>query len=841
MEKTKKYFIFLFLIILIFPSITKGGEIDIWGTTKIIDTLECKQVGPGIIYTRFELPEYPLSAYLLTIDLNDSNNFIETFQAENQVGKTELMTKAYHRLNYEGHSTIAGVNGNFWVVSGQNQPPELLGIPYSGSMMNEEMITMPSSWNRGRATTPEDLLQEIGFAVIDTNKNIWIDDMGFDGKVIINGVGEYPISEINRIRNNNQIVFFNKFMGSVPTRSDDNGIEVFIKPKDGERWRVNEEVTCEVVKIIRDKGGNLINSDESVLSGSGAGKTFLENLSVGQTVKVNMNIFTLKNSNPVPAKEMITGNALVLKDGILTVRNTNEVYNSQLYPRTGIGMSQDGKKVFLIVIDKYGKSVGANTTTMCGILKSFGAWNVASMDGGGSAQMMLNGNIVNNPADGKERAVANGWFVYHNAPEDNTITKIEFADYKIEVPCFASYQPVILGYNQYGVLVNENLSGVKLSCDEGLGHIENENIFVAGANTQNGLLTANYNGIMVSKSINTIPSEIFLRLDSVLVDHRTQYPIEVLSQNDKTVMKIPPSALSWIIRDPEICSIDENGHLKGLKNGSTTVVGTLGDFKDSLKVIVEIPTSGRMIGDNFDVENWTLTASAPLNAVLNTENLPSNWTHGAAVNYVYTSTRAPFIKLLRNAPMYGLPDTLKLIVNVGDINITKALLSLRANNATVSASKEFTTIPKNTDTELSVAMSELFDATDIAIYPVWFDNINFYLGAQTSGQAYTLALKEIVLCYKGVEISGLPSVLLSKYEIFPNPLDGTILNIRTKNNDVNLLQAQLFHLNGQCVVSQQLNPVNGMATFKVGKLPAGTFLLKIRNKETSETINLLIK
>jgi len=191
--------------------------------------------------------------------------------------------------------------------------------------------------------------------------------------------------------------------------------------------------------------------------------------------------------------------------------------------------------------------------------------------------------------------------------------------------------------------------------------------------------------------------------------------------------------------------------------------------------------------------------------------------------------------------MYGLPDTLKLIVNVGDINITKAILSLRANNATVSASKEFTTIPKNTDAELSVAMSELFDATDIAIYPVWFDNINFYLGTQTSGQAYTLALKEIVLCYQGVEISGLPSVLLSQYEVFPNPLDGTILNIRTKNNDANLLQAQLFHLNGQCVVSQQLNPVNGMATFNVGKLPAGTYLLKIYSDDNPETIKLIVK
>ncbi|HQG67169.1 MAG TPA: T9SS type A sorting domain-containing protein, partial [Paludibacteraceae bacterium] len=74
-----------------------------------------------------------------------------------------------------------------------------------------------------------------------------------------------------------------------------------------------------------------------------------------------------------------------------------------------------------------------------------------------------------------------------------------------------------------------------------------------------------------------------------------------------------------------------------------------------------------------------------------------------------------------------------------------------------------------------------------------------------------------------------------------NPLEGNTLNIRIKNNDAKLLQAQLFHLNGQCVASQQLNPMNGIATFKIGKLPAGNYFLKIINKETSETINLLIK
>src|SRR5690606_34422816 len=140
----------------------------------------------------------------------------------------------------------------------------------------------------------------------------------------------------------------------------------------------------------------------------------------------------------------ITGNALVMKNGILTDRNTNEAYNSQLYPRTGIGTSTDGKTLYLIVIDKKGTSIGANTATMCGILKAFGATDVTTMDGGGSAQMMLEGTIVNNPADGKERPVANGWFVYHNAPEDNKITQLAFEDLRTEMPALASYKPIIL-------------------------------------------------------------------------------------------------------------------------------------------------------------------------------------------------------------------------------------------------------------------------------------------------------------------------------------------------------------------------------------------------------------
>ncbi|MBP8945651.1 MAG: T9SS type A sorting domain-containing protein, partial [Paludibacteraceae bacterium] len=65
--------------------------------------------------------------------------------------------------------------------------------------------------------------------------------------------------------------------------------------------------------------------------------------------------------------------------------------------------------------------------------------------------------------------------------------------------------------------------------------------------------------------------------------------------------------------------------------------------------------------------------------------------------------------------------------------------------------------------------------------------------------------------------------------------------IRIKDSNSKLLQAQLFHLNGQCVVSQQLNPMNGMATFKIGKLPAGTYLLKLYSNNETETIKVIVK
>lgn len=812
--------------------------IDIWGVSKKIDTLTYRQVGPGIRYAFMRLPEYPINVHMMTIDLNNQYNTVETFQSYDRTGSTESMTHAYSRLSSTGHTPIGSVNGNFWVVSGQGQPAELLGVPYSGSVRNGEMITDPNGWNRGRGTTAEENLNDIGFAAIDENRKVWITDMGFDGKVFVEGIGEYPISEINRIRKSDELVFFNSYAGQF-TRTDDSGTEVFIKPVGGLSWSVNKETLCEVVRIVKDKGANPIGEGESVLSGNGKAKVFLDNLSVGQQIKVNMGIYTLADKLRPAIKQLVTGNALVMKNGLLTPRNTNEDYNSTLYPRTGIGMSADGKTLYLIVIDgKSSLSVGASTATMCGILKAAGADNATSMDGGGSAQMMLKGQIVNKAADGKERAVANGWMLFSTAPADNRIANFEFSDYILRIPAMASYKPAFLGYNQYGVLSDENLEGVTLSCDPTLGQII-DGQFVASSIPGKGKLVAHYNEIQIEKEVTIEESEVGFRLDSVLLDNKLHYPIEVQSKSGDQVFSINPSFLTWEVGDPTICTM-EKGTLTGLSNGSTWVTGILGNFKDTIKVNVEIPSEVILPVAKFsDLSTWTVKGSSNiLNMSLTSSIFP------VSIKYTYSSGRSPYVLLYKVFPLYSIPDSMKIILNSGKTGITKAILTVRANNQSTYSPIEYTGIEMEKDFVLNFPMGKILtDVNDRACYPVYFEGLKFLLNSatQTLNETYEIQIKEFSLNYGNINVGFDNPELLSRLRVYPNPVIEGVAYVCISIDTPQKARMELYSLSGKLLRSEDL----GTCQTDEIRLPlqgilSGSYLLKIYLGNKNEVMKIIV-
>jgi len=90
-------------------------------------------------------------------------------------------------------------------------------------------------------------------------------------------------------------------------------------------------------------------------------------------------------------------------------------YDTDLHPRTAVGISQDGQTLFLVVVDgRTPISAGKTINGMAVLLGDLGAHNAMNIDGGGSSTMVVDGQIKNNPSDGWERVVSNHWGVMVN-------------------------------------------------------------------------------------------------------------------------------------------------------------------------------------------------------------------------------------------------------------------------------------------------------------------------------------------------------------------------------------------------------------------------------------------
>jgi len=178
----------------------------------------------------------------------------------------------------------------------------------------------------------------------------------------------------------------------------------------------------------------------------------------------------------------------MLKNGAPT---TDQIW-TDLHPRTAFGYSQDKKTSFHCVVDGRGISAGVSTKELAELMMSAGAYEAINLDGGGSSCLYVKDfGPMNTPSDGTERAVANGIFVVSNAPTDNIIAEIRAYENTIKLPHFGVFKPKFLGYNQYGMLINKDVQGIVLSCNEATGFINERGEFVASG-INGGTLNANY-------------------------------------------------------------------------------------------------------------------------------------------------------------------------------------------------------------------------------------------------------------------------------------------------------------------------------------------------------------
>lgn len=120
-------------------------------------------------------------------------------------------------------------------------------------------------------------------------------------------------------------------------------------------------------------------------------------------------------------EDAIGGYQCLVKDGIVTTDWAINDITMKFEPRTMIGLSEDYKKCYFIVMDGKQKeySEGMRLEQAALFCKGIGCYNAFNLAGGEYSTFVINNknngfNVLNKPSNGKERAVINGIIVIKN-------------------------------------------------------------------------------------------------------------------------------------------------------------------------------------------------------------------------------------------------------------------------------------------------------------------------------------------------------------------------------------------------------------------------------------------
>ncbi len=721
------------------------------------DTLVHRQVGPGMVNTIVRIPDYPLNVYVTEVDLNNPNNRVETTIGYNTVGRTEALANAYTRNRTATKRPVVGCNANFWVVSGNGAPWSSfqLGTPLGGVVRNDTTLVNDNTtwdwWNGGPTRSAA--------AAITHDKTLVLGRLQWDGTITAEKLAQPLVyHNVNRRAVAGDICLwgpnytrtreFEDDWTGFNERGNNHTDNYYLTFVEGSGWKNNAPMAFTITRIVRDADRQTLGDYDACLTVTGdANKAAMAALAEGDVLEITSGwtVLEAENQGQRPDIEnLVWGNAPIMHNGELLGRNYDETYNSQVYSRTCYGSSADGKHLYLLVIDKstsplYGMSAGCPTAVACQILKQMcpDVTEIVNMDAGGSAEMMLFGKVINTTTEGTPRAVACGWLVEAVGEEDNVVASIAFDQHRLDVPSYSTIKPRILGYNSIGELVNEDVQGVTLSCDETLGTTSGDTYRAGGASTT-GTLTATLDGMMATVTVRVKDVQPAIALHPIVIDNR-DYPIEVTATVNTNTYFYDPATLEWDVDDSSVATVSD-GVLRGVANGETGLQCRVGEFADSTTVMVEISPSPYLYQD---WTGWTFKGTGAKDIVIDEAT--------GIVTYSYSTNRAPYLLMSKDLTLYSLPDTVALVFN-STMPISYVQVDARNRYHTTSnylridpvGAEEFA---PGVDHTLLIDLDAMGGADNVSTFPVSLKSIKFTLDKNAPAGDHTLALKSFYCHY----------------------------------------------------------------------------------------------
>jgi hypothetical protein len=351
----------------------------------------------------------PQSVLVGTVDPRHEQVQLKALLSNDRVVNREVVTKIALLKRKPGFRPMLAINGDM----STRARVDAYAAPHSMAVSNGELMVAQAC---ARPTLGVDAE---GNAHIDNVRpHVTVTPPGQEDRALIH--------KVNTHRDTGHVVLYTRRFGP-RTSTAHGGVEVVLDLEG--RLRPNGVQQVRVLQVRPGRGNTPLRSGQAVLSVNNPTHEWVYQLQVGQQFPLQTRIVR-SVGNPcggamprAPGFDDIVeaqgGNYFTVRGGV-NVAPSREEYQpgSRRHPRTGLGITADGRVLMVTVDGRRPSSKGVTLAEMGELMRSLGAKHAFNLDGGGSTVMArfrpARGGFVvaNRPADGKERPAIQAFAVF---------------------------------------------------------------------------------------------------------------------------------------------------------------------------------------------------------------------------------------------------------------------------------------------------------------------------------------------------------------------------------------------------------------------------------------------
>lgn len=370
--RLSKIFIFLLFLSLLSLPLPSLDFLE-WLRGQNPSGWEYEKITSSVYYKKIFISDIPLSIHILKVNRDEKFINIDLHKAEDGIFGRKTLREIVENEIKKGKRVIAGINASFFEEDGK--PVGLFvdeGCIYTLSNIRSSLIKTVKG----------------GLFISKTNVEVLLEV----------GRERFRIKRLNiESENSESISLFNHaYNRKIKIGKGFAGIIVEIGSK---RFSPTEKVKGYVEEIV--KNGEIQPGKNKLLIVGRESDEIFKKIKIGKRIT-----FVIRNSYFKDDIEFaVTGAPQIVRKGLNVYRGITEGLSSRFvdsrHPRTGIGITKDRRRLFLIAVDgrQPGLSIGMTLKELAELFIKLGCYDSLNLDGGGSTTMWLMGKVVNSPSD----------------------------------------------------------------------------------------------------------------------------------------------------------------------------------------------------------------------------------------------------------------------------------------------------------------------------------------------------------------------------------------------------------------------------------------------------------